>query len=277
MTSMPFKEPSSRHILLSIAYDGTDFSGWQIQPNAPTIQGEVEVALEWIEKRSVRVRSSGRTDAGVHSCGHPAAFVTCSTIPLDGYRKGINARLPSTVSVQGAAEVPLSFDARRWHCRKTYRYSIYNSQCRNPFFDRYSWRVIRPLDVGAMKSAASHLVGTHDFTSFRAADCNRPNPVKTVENVEISGWKDFVFIDVTGPAFLKNMVRIMVGTLVSAGKGKITPGSVRDILYKRDRTLAAPTAPSGGLCLVRVFYHDLPPSQQPRSCDMKGLFGFSLP
>ncbi len=268
---------SSRHILLSIAYDGTDFSGWQVQPNAPTIQGEVEAALELMEKRSVRIRSSGRTDAGVHSCGHPAAFFTDSTIPLEGYKKGLNASLPRTVSVQAASEVPLSFDARMWHCRKTYRYAINNSYVENPFLNRYSWRVGPSLDLDAMRAAASYLVGTHDFTSFRAVDCNRPDAVKRVENVQIASWNDLVFIDVTGPAFLKNMVRIMAGTLVAAGNAKITPEDVRDALAARDRTLAGPTAPPNGLCLVRVFYHDLPPSQQPRSCSMTGLFGFGLP
>lgn len=221
-----------------------------------------------MEKSPVSVRSSGRTDSGVHACGHPAGFITKSTIPLKGYWRGLNRLLPETISIQSVCEVPMAFDARRWHCRKTYRYTIHNSSFGNPFYERFTWRVGRKLNIEAMKHAAVHLIGTHDFNAFRAADCGRANAVRTIEAVEIEDHNDFIFIDVIGPAFLKNMVRIITGVLVDVGSGKITPSQVPALLDSKDRTLAGQTAPSKGLCLLKVFYHGLPQSMQPASCFM---------
>lgn len=255
--SSPPTSTTTRTILLTVAYDGTEFCGWQIQPNVRTIQGELEKALASMEKHRVVVRGSGRTDAGVHAEAHPAAFRTESTIPLEGYLKGLNSRLPHSIAVTSASVVDPGFDPRMRYSIKHYRYTIYNTGIRSPFMRHRSWHIRCPLDTEAMQRGGSHLIGEHDFESFRASDCERPHAVRTIDEVGVDRRGELIDIDVKGPAFLKNMVRIIAGTLVDVGRGRLPADSVAQILEARDRASAGMTAPSCGLCLQSVTYPGL--------------------
>jgi tRNA pseudouridine38-40 synthase len=243
-----------RRIRLTVEYDGTDFSGWQRQPNGPSIQAALEEALAQMTGAPTVVRGAGRTDAGVHALGQVACFDTEAAIPLTGFRRGLNQILPRAISVVGAAEVDPAFDPRRWARGKLYRYSIWNSDSRSPRQQRFAWHLPRPLDVPAMRAAARPLVGRHDFAGFRAADCESKTTVRTLRRLDVLRSGDLVEIDVEADAFLKNMVRILAGTLAEAGVGKLGPADVERLLGSGDRTLAGPTAPPWGLALIRVNY-----------------------
>lgn len=264
MTYDPYEDLRRRWILLSVAYDGTDFSGWQIQPKVRTVQGVIQEALSEMEGCPAKIRGAGRTDAGVHARGQAASFKTHSTIPCLGYLRGLNSKLPSDVAVLSAREAPYEFDARRWPCVKIYRYEIYTGSVRDPFLYRYSWHARIALDVDLMQEAALVLLGRHDFSAFRASDCERINPVREIRRIEAKRNGALIRIEVEGPAFLKYMVRIIVGTLVQVGMGKMSARDVEQALISKDRTLAGPTAPACGLLLVTVSYPDLE-EQDPRS------------
>jgi len=245
-------------ILLTIAYDGTNYSGWQIQPNGLAVQQVLENALAQLLGEPVRLRSSGRTDAGVHARGMAAAFTTSRDIPLRAFVEGTNRFLPDDISVQDARQVPPEFnpisDARAKH----YRYTILNTQVRSPLDRLYSWQVREPLEVSAMREAARYFVGKHDFAAFRASNCVAKTTERRVDRVEISEQDDFIIVDVIGEGFLKYMVRVMVGTLVDVGRGRFAPEYVQWLLDDRDRKKAGVTAPAGGLCLMKVFYEGFP-------------------
>lgn len=262
MPSPPEQRPEpdnqqSRRILLRVAYDGTGFAGWQIQPDTRTVQGTLQEALQEMEGGPVKVRGAGRTDAGVHALDQAASFGTTSTIPCEGYKRGLNGLLPPDASVRTVSEVPLDFDPRFWKCVKVYRYAIHNQDTRDPFLGRYSWHIRTPLDPESMQKAARALEGTHDFSAFRAADCERRDPVRTVDRLDV--WNDgrAIFIEVEGPAFLKYMVRVIAGTLVEVGRGKTAADRVAEILRSADRSQAGPTAPACGLTLARATYPEL--------------------
>ena len=241
-----------RRLLLRIAYDGTGFSGWQRQPDVRTVQGELERCLAEMEGEPIRLFGASRTDAGVHALGQVASFSSRHAIPMHGYVAGLNALLGPDVAVLEARPAPDRFDIRRWPSRKLYRYTFYEAEVRDPFWDRYAVRVPGRLDVEAMRQAAEHLLGTHDFSAFKAADPARKNPVRTVDAIRILRDGNVVTMDVTGRSFLKYMVRNIAGTLLEVGTGKRTPASVRQALESRDRAQAGPTAPARGLCLVHV-------------------------
>jgi len=244
-----------RNIRLRIEYDGTDFSGWQLQAGEQrTVQGEIERRLRAMTSEPTRLRGAGRTDAGVHAAGQVANFYTESRIPPLGFLRGANALLPRDAAILDAAEVEPSFDARRDARGKHYRYRIWNHEVRSALRERYAWWVRPALDVQRMAAAASVLLGTHDFAGFRAADCERTNTVRQLRHCEVSRDGDEIRIDVEATAFLKNMVRIIVGTLVAAGRGKLSAADVRHVLEAKDRTAAGMTAPPQGLTLVEVFY-----------------------
>jgi tRNA pseudouridine38-40 synthase len=243
-----------RRIRLTVEYDGTDFSGWQRQPNGPSIQGALEDALAQMTGAKTIVRGAGRTDAGVHALGQVACFDTEATIPLVGFRRGLNQILPRAISVVAAVEAHPEFDPRRWARGKLYRYSIWNADARSPRHQRFAWHLARPLDVAAMRAAARPLVGRHDFAAFRAADCESQTTVRTLRRLDVTRSGDVVEIEVEADAFLKNMVRILTGTLTDAGVGKLGPADIERLLGSGDRTLAGPTAPPWGLTLVRVNY-----------------------
>jgi tRNA pseudouridine38-40 synthase len=241
-------------IRLGIAYDGTDFVGWQRQNNGPSVQAAIEDALKEMTGVPTFVRGAGRTDAGVHAAGQVGHFDTEATIPMHGFRRGLNAMMPRAIAITSCEEAAAGFDARFSARGKLYRYRIWNADSRDPLSDRYAWHVARPLDAHAMQEAALALVGRHDFSSFRAADCERRTTERTLHRLAIDRHGDQIAIEVEGDAFLKNMVRIISGTLVEAGHGKRSPAEVAALLAWKDRTRAGVTAPAHGLTLVRVDY-----------------------
>jgi tRNA pseudouridine38-40 synthase len=242
-------------VKLVLEYDGTRYVGWQVQPNGPSIQAEIERALATLHKGARRVTAAGRTDAGVHARGQVASFAESQPLPLAAYVKGMNALLPEDIAVRAASVEPDGFDARRSARGKRYRYVVENGDTRAPLTRLVAWQLFGPLDVGAMRDAARHLVGRHDFAAFQAADCAAHHAIREVRRLEVIGEPggriDFV---VEATAFVKHMVRNLVGTLVEVGQGKRAPGSLPALVAARDRKAAGPTAPPQGLCLEEVFY-----------------------
>jgi tRNA pseudouridine38-40 synthase len=241
---------------MQVEYDGTDFSGWQRQANGPTIQATLEDVIAQMTPRQPppSVRGAGRTDAGVHALGQVAHFDTESTIPIVGFRRGMNALLPRTIAVVSLEEAAPDFDARFSASGKLYRYQIWNADSRSPIRDRFVWHQPRRLDAIAMQAAARPLIGRHDFNAFRAADCERKTTVRQISRLDVKREGDLIGIEVEADAFLKNMVRILVGTLTVAGFNKLDARGIERLLASRDRTQGGPTAPPQGLTLVRVDY-----------------------
>jgi tRNA pseudouridine38-40 synthase len=248
-------------IKLTIQYDGTAYCGWQEQPNGPSVQTQVELALAKILGIRVRVQSSGRTDAGVHAVAMPAVFTTDSQVPLKAFIDGLNSYLPEDIAIQDACEVPPDFRVIGGTDSKTYRYTIYNTPVRSPLQRRTSWNIREPLDIPAMRQAAGYFVGEHDFAAFRASNCSAVTSRRRIDAVQICHDPPFVTIDVTGGGFLKHMVRIMVGTMVDIGKGRFPADHIRYLLDNPDRSKGGATAPPQGLCLIEVRY----PAQQTAS------------
>ncbi len=241
-------------ILLTIAYDGTNYSGWQVQPNGLAVQQVVEEAFERLLKERVQVRSSGRTDAGVHARAMAAAFTTSRNIPLRAFVEGANRFLPADIAIQTASIVPEGFKPITMAYAKHYRYTIINSSVRTPLDRLYCWQVREPLDLAAMEEAAGGFVGSHDFAAFRASNCVARTTIRRIDSVQIARQDTRITIDVIGGGFLKNMVRVMVGTLVDIGKGRFEPSAIGRLLQRGDRKEAGSTAPACGLCLIEVFY-----------------------
>jgi len=251
---------ANRNLKLVVAYDGSDFSGWQVQPDCATIQGTLASAIGRITGEKVLPQGSGRTDAGVHALGQVATFTTESPIPAENLVIALNDILPASIRVREAGEVPADFHARRSVRSKTYRYRIYRAAICSPFLARYVWHYPYPLDESAMQQAASLVIGEHDFTSFAAVDPERGREDENSSNVRqifASSWnsqgEEFVY-EVTGNGFLHHMVRNLVGTFLLVGKGTLTPPDVFGILQARNRSLAGATAPASGLFLVDVKY-----------------------
>lgn len=245
-----------RTIKLIIQYDGTNYCGWQEQPNGPSIQETVERALAKILGQRVRVQSSGRTDAGVHAFAMPAVFKTASRVPLKAFVDGVNSHLPNDIAIMSAEEVPSHFRAIGGARAKTYRYTIYNNPIRSPLSRLTSWHVRDVLDLKAMQHAATYFVGEHDFAAFRGANCSAVTSQRRVDAVIISQDGPFITIDVTGGGFLKYMVRIMAGTLVDVGRGRFVPEHIAGLLSEPDRQRSGVTAPPQGLSLLQVVYPD---------------------
>jgi tRNA pseudouridine38-40 synthase len=243
-----------RTLQLTLEYDGTGYVGWQVQPNGPSIQAELERALSTLLQEQVRVTGAGRTDAGVHALGQVASLVTVKTIPLKAFVAGTNALMPKDIAVIAAAEREEGFDARRSARGKIYRYRIVNRACRAPLERRFAWEIFGPLDDAAMARAAQPLIGSHDFSAFRASDCEARTTVRELRRLQIRREGDRLELEIEATAFLKHMVRNIVGTLVQVGQGRRAEASVTEVLAKGDRTRAGPTAPPQGLCLLRVHY-----------------------
>jgi tRNA pseudouridine38-40 synthase len=242
-------------VKLTLAYDGTRYVGWQVQPNGPSVQAEVERALEALHKAPRRVTAAGRTDAGVHARAQVVSFPEERPLPLSAYVKGMNALLPADVAVQAASIEPDGFDARRSARGKRYRYVVENVPTRAPLTRLYAWQLFGRLDVVAMSDAARHLVGRHDFAAFQAADCACDHAVREVRRLDVLGEAGGrVELVVEATAFVKHMVRNFVGTLVEVGQGKREPGSLPALIASLDRTRAGRTAPPQGLFLDEVFY-----------------------
>lgn len=241
-------------IVLTIEYEGTGFSGWQFQSNGISVQETVESALARILGEPVRLFSAGRTDAGVHARGMTTHFRTMKDLPLAAYREGVNRLLPPSIAVRDVAEMPADFHARFSARGKWYRYSICLAPVRSPLVARTSWHLRSPLDLEAMQRAAAGFVGRHDFAAFRAAGCDAHGTVREIFAVEIHREGDLLCLDVKGKGFLRNMVRVMAGTLVEIGRGRRPWTDVERLLREGTREDAGVTAPAHGLCLMEVWY-----------------------
>jgi len=247
-----------RNLKLTVAYDGTDFAGWQIQPEAATVQGTLSSAIGRITGEKVLPQGSGRTDAGVHALAQVATFQTDSVIPTGNFVVALNDILPASIRVLSAEEVAADFHPRKSAQAKTYRYRIYREAICSPFLSRYVWHYPYPLDEPAMREAAPLLEGEHDFTSFAAVDPERGREgVSNVRRIFASQWRrescELIY-EVRGNGFLHHMVRNLVGTFLLVGKGTLKPADVTRILGARDRSAAGATAPASGLHLVDVEY-----------------------
>ena len=249
-----------RNLKLIVSYDGSEFAGWQVQPDAPTVQGTLASAIGRITGEKVLPQGSGRTDAGVHALAQVATFSTESSVPPPNFVKALNDLLPASVRVLQVEEAPADFHARKSACAKTYRYRIYRAAICPPFLARYVWHYPFPLNESAMERAAALVVGEHDFTSFAAVDPERGSEDASGSNVRrifSSKWdrqgEEFVYT-VKGSGFLHHMVRNLVGTFILVGKGTLQTDDLVRILAARNRSAAGATTPASGLYLVNVDY-----------------------
>ena len=267
-TALDSKDRSMRNLKVILSYDGAEFSGWQVQPDAATVQGTLASAIGRITGEKVLPQGSGRTDAGVHALAQVMTFVTESSVPTENFVKALNDILPASVRVLEVVEVPPEFHARHSARAKTYRYRIYRDAICPPFLARYVWHYPYPLDEEAMARAAPLVVGEHDFTSFAAVDPERgrgeavasapvSTPASNVRKVFSSSWErvgDELVYTVRGSGFLHHMVRNLVGTFILVGKGTMQVEDVARIVEARNRSAAGATAPASGLYLVSVEY-----------------------
>jgi tRNA pseudouridine38-40 synthase len=258
----------SRNLKLTIAYDGSEFNGWQVQPGLPTIQGVLSDIIGRITNEKVLPQGSGRTDAGVHAKAQVATFSTDSPIPVDNFRIVLNDRLPPSIRVLAVEEVPPDFHARHSAIAKTYEYRLFRRDIVSPWLVRYVAHHPWPLDEPAIFQSAKCVVGEHDFTSFAAVDPDKasrdednngavPKHATNVRTIYESAWRrdgDELIYKVRGNGFLHHMVRNLVGTFLLVGKGSLQPTDIKRILEARDRSTAGPTAPASGLWMVSVEY-----------------------
>ena len=243
-----------RTIKLTISYDGTNYNGWQLQPNGKTIQEEVERSVQNVCGGHHRVYGASRTDSGVHAKGQIAHFKTSTKIPREKLPIALNSILPQDISILKAEEVKDSFHAQFDAKRKKYRYTIYNSKKKDPFIERYALKVPYKLDVPLMRKEISALIGKHDFKAFQAKDKKERDSVRKIFSAKIKKNGSKIYFDIEGDGFLYNMVRNIIGTLIDLGRGYFPPGSMKKILKSKDRTKAGPTASAKGLALIEVSY-----------------------
>jgi tRNA pseudouridine38-40 synthase len=243
-----------QNIKLTLEYDGTAYHGWQVQPELPTIQAALEETVKRISGEEVRVIGAGRTDAGVHALGQVANFRTSKGLALDTWRRALNGLLPPDIVVRRVEPASDEFDARRSATQKTYRYSIWNAPFPSALERHCVLHVPDPLDVASMAAGAASLIGEHDFSAFRAADDSPPRPVRRVLEARFAPEANRLHFVITGNGFLKHMIRIIVGTLIEVGRGKLSPEDLEQILHSKDRQRAGRTAPPHGLCLMEVMY-----------------------
>lgn len=246
-----------RRIRLIIAYDGTNYCGWQKQPNGITIEEVLSATLTELCQEPIEVIGASRTDAGVHAYGNVAVFDTEKTrMAADKFAYAVNQRLPEDIRVQYSDEVPLDWHPRKRDCIKTYEYRILNRRIDIPTERLYSHFCYFNLDVEKMREATGYIIGTHDFTSFCSIKSQASSPVRTVHTLEVWQDGDIITIHITGGGFLYNMVRIIAGTLIKVGMGVYPPEHVKEILDGRDRQLAGQTMPAKGLTLVHIDYFE---------------------
>ena len=245
-------------IKLTIEYDGTDYAGWQFQLNSSSLQQAVETALARICKVPVRVFSSGRTDAGVHARGMVVHFKTDDLLPMSAYREGVNNYLPADIAIVSAEEVSDDFHARYSALAKKYRYSIYQGDVSSPLIKRYGWHVKPALDIELMNRAASYLIGQHDFAAFRSSGCTAKTTVREIYSARFKKHGRQFYFDIIGSGFLRNMVRVIVGTLIEVGDGSRSYEDIDKLLKTGQRDRSGVTAPPQGLCLMQVWYDGNP-------------------
>lgn len=244
----------SETIKLTLAYDGSAYVGWQIQPNGMSIQQRLEEALCQLTGSVHQTHSSGRTDAGVHALGMVCHFTTERVLPLSAWREGVNRLLPEDIAVRSAEKVGADFHARFSARGKCYRYSLLLDPVRSPLDRQTRWRIQSPLDVERMRAAAAEFVGCHDFSAFRGAGCAARTTDREVYAIDFHLNGRHLDLDVSGSGFLRHMVRMLVGTLVQVGRGKRPPEDVAAMLKKPGSVPPAVTAPAHGLCLMKVWY-----------------------
>lgn len=243
-----------RNIKLIIEYDGKGFNGWQKQPDRLNIQGEIEKSIEEITGEKVDLTASGRTDAGVHSLGQTANFKTDSKIPTEKFAKAINSRLKKSIVIKSAEEVDEKFHSRYSVKSKTYRYIINNSENGTAIYRGLEYHVPMKLDYEKMNEAIKYFIGEHDFKAFKASGTSSKSSVRKILDGSVRKEGERVIIEVTGTGFLYNMVRIISGTLLDVGLGKIKPEYIPSIIESKDRTKAGKTLPAHGLYLLQVNY-----------------------
>ena len=239
---------------LIVEYDGTAYHGWQAQPSGPTVQGALETAIARMLGETTRVAAAGRTDAGVHAAGQVISFSLQRSVAPDVLLRGLNALTPRDITLRSVEVVPEAFDPRRHARSRVYVYRIWNDRWPSPFWRRYAWHVAWPLDDARMRTAAACLLGEHDFSAFQAAGCDADNPVRRVVRSDLERSGPLLSYTIEATAFLRHMVRTIIGTLVEVGSGQRPPAAVSALLAGRDRTQAGPTAPACGLCLTEVTY-----------------------
>ena len=245
-----------KRIRLTVAYDGTNYCGWQIQPNGITIQEVLENCLEDLTGKKTEVMGASRTDAGVHALGNIAVFDTDMRMPGEKFSFALNQRLPEDIRIQKSEEVPPDFHPRYRESEKTYVYRILNRQFPIPTQRLYAHFTYIPLDTDRMREGGSYLIGEHDFKSFCGAGAQVKTTVRTIKEVSVSRKDDLITIKIRGNGFLYNMVRIIAGSLMEIGGGMYPPEHMKEILEARDRQAAGPTAPAKGLTLAEIRYPD---------------------
>lgn len=243
-----------KRVKLVVAYDGTNYHGWQIQDNGITIEEVLNRTISELVQEDIKVIGASRTDAGVHACGNVAVFDTESRIPGDKFSFALNQRLPEDIRIQESCEVGADFHPRYADTVKTYEYNILNRRFELPSKRLYAAFCYYPMDIERMNQAAAYLVGEHDFKSFCSAGAQVQTTVRTIYAVNVTKDDDMVHIRITGNGFLYNMVRIIAGTLMQVGTGLMEPEQVKEILEARDRSKAGPTAVAKGLTLVEIRY-----------------------
>lgn len=243
-----------KRVKLVVAYDGTNYHGWQVQDNGITIEEVLNRTISELVQEDIRVIGASRTDAGVHACGNVAVFDTESRIPGDKFSFALNQRLPDDIRIQESCEVDADFHPRYADTVKTYEYNILNRRFELPSKRLYAAFCYYPMDIERMNQAAAYLVGEHDFKSFCSAGAQVQTTVRTIYAVNVTKEDDMVHIRITGNGFLYNMVRIIAGTLMQVGTGLMEPEQVKEILEARDRSKAGPTAVAKGLTLVEIRY-----------------------
>ncbi|MFQ9510295.1 MAG: tRNA pseudouridine(38-40) synthase TruA [Lachnospiraceae bacterium] len=248
-----------KRVKLVLAYDGTNYCGWQLQPNGKTVEAVLNKALSELLKEDIQVIGASRTDSGVHALGNVAVFDTNSRIPADKISFALNQRLPDDIAIQESYEVKSDYHPRKCNTTKTYEYKILNRKMPIPSFRLNSYFHYMPLDVEKMKEAAKYLVGEHDFKSFCSTRTQVEDTVRTIYSLDIRKDSDMISIRISGNGFLYNMVRIIVGTLLRVGTGYYEPAHVIEIIDGRDRALAGPKVPAHGLTLISIVEEKLKP------------------
>lgn len=243
-----------KNVKLVMEYDGTNYSGWQIQKNSITIQQVLEEKIKSVTGEDIKVIGSSRTDAGVHARGFVGNFFTGSKIPADRFRDILNGKLPEDIVILNSCEVDINFNARFLSKGKTYSYTILNSMQRPAINRNYVYHVRKKLDVEAIKNAAKKFIGTYDFSAFKSSGGSAKTSIRTIRGLDVLIVNEYIMVYITGDGFLYNMVRIIMGTLVKVGLHRIDPCEIPKIILSKDRTMSGPCLPASGLCLEKVYY-----------------------